>query len=171
MHELLAKYLAEKESLEKRRKDAFLVEEGLYEKREISEEEYRQIISTNLNHNASYTYDREKGKTVYFEKIPIDITDEEMDLIKKYKISVPEKNSVATALQVVAWILMLGGFILGIALGNQEVTHGIYYQYTTNEFSFAVALTYWAVSIISGVFILGFAEIIKLLNDIKYKLK
>ena len=65
-----------------------------------------------------------------------------------------------------AWIIFIGGLIAGIVLGNVDVS---YSYYTYKEFSFAIALTYWAISFISGMVFLGFAEIIQLLSDIKEK--
>lgn len=75
----------------------------------------------------------------------------------------PQKNTMSSVLTVIAWITFIGGFISGIVLARDSYSH------TDAVFSFTVALTYWAVSFISGIFILGFAEIIKLLNDIKNK--
>ena len=39
----------------------------------------------------------------------------------------------------------------------------------TYSFSFAIAIAQWGVSFIGGMFMLGFAEIIKLLHSIKNK--
>jgi len=75
-------------------------------------------------------------------------------------------NIVATILTIIAWVTFIGGFIMGIVYGNVEI-EGYYSDYT--EFSFQVAFIYWAVSFISGMMLLGFAEIIKLLEDIKNK--
>lgn len=99
----------------------------------------------------------------------IEITDEECKRV--IALSEPQnnkeqKNSVASALTAIAWIVFITGFIVGIVLGNVEVTKGTYFTYTDTEFSFTVAITYWAISFVSGIFILGFAELIKLLNDI-----
>ena len=80
-----------------------------------------------------------------------------------------DSNPIATALKIISVIIFIGGFILGIVLGTQEVKQGIYYTYTKTEFSFAIALIYWAVSFISGMLMLGFSEIINLLNSIKNK--
>ena len=81
-----------------------------------------------------------------------------------------EGNRIATALTIIAWVIFVGGFIAGIALGHVEVTmHNEADIWTEKKFSFAVALVYWAVSLISGIMTLGFAEIIKLLEEIKRK--
>lgn len=78
-------------------------------------------------------------------------------------------NSLSTAFKALAWIIFIGGFISGIVFGRVEVTKGYYYTYTETEFSFTLALIYWAASFIGGMFFLGFSEIIRLLTDIKHK--
>ncbi|MBQ7953221.1 MAG: hypothetical protein IJ332_00550 [Clostridia bacterium] len=107
----------------------------------------------------------------YYKKVPVEITDEEYQEVKKYskQDDTLEINPIATALTCIAWVVFIGGFIAGIALGNVEVVKGSYYTYTDTEFSFAIAFTYWCVALISGTMFLGFAEIIKLLNSIKKK--
>ena len=108
----------------------------------------------------------------YYKKVPIEITDSEYEQLLKFcktENKANKTNTVATVLTAIAWIIFIGGFVSGIVLGNVEVTKGVIYTYTDTEFSFTIAFTYWAISFISGFFILGFAEIIKLLNDIKNK--
>ncbi len=111
----------------------------------------------------------------YYKKVPIEITDEEYRKIKKYSKEedteeyIAEKNPIAVALTIIAWVLFIGGFIAGIALGRKEVTGGYYYTYTVTEFSFAIAFVYWCTALISGTIFLGFAEIIKILDAIKNK--
>lgn len=67
---------------------------------------------------------------------------------------------------MIAWIVYVAGFIVGIVQGNVEV-QGTFNNRT--EFSFVITLTYWSIALISGTMFLGFAEIIKLLNKIKNK--
>ena len=55
-----------------------------------------------------------------------------------------EGNRIATALTIIAWVIFVGGFIAGIALGNVEVTmHNEADIWTEEKFSFAVAFGYW----------------------------
>lgn len=114
--------------------------------------------------------------TKYYKKVPIEITDEEYLELKKYakkevkSASDNSANSVASVLKVIAWLVMICGFVAGIILGNVEVTKGTYYIYTTTEFSFAVAFTYWCGAFISGMIFLGFSESIQLLSDIKFEM-
>ncbi len=166
MHEKLKEYFEkEKEIREKKEKElreAILIKEGIYEKI-YSENNERTEEYNQFEYNSSGTFK-------YFKYQPIEITDEEYMQIKeihdsKNKQEPPTTNGVATALTVIAWIIFIGGFIAGICFANVEV--GTYY--THEEFSFAIALIYWSVALISGTMFLGFAEIIKLLHDIKNK--
>lgn len=64
----------------------------------------------------------------------------------------------------IAYAIFIIGAILGFAMGyTKNIPEDTYY------FSFAVAVAWWCVSFIGGMFMLGFAEIIKLLNAIKNK--
>jgi cytochrome b subunit of formate dehydrogenase len=73
------------------------------------------------------------------------------------------ETNIPKGLKIIAWLLMIGGFIAGIALGNVKV-ETLYSDYT--KFSFTLALTYWVVSIVTGALILAVAEIIEQLQDI-----
>lgn len=72
-------------------------------------------------------------------------------------------NSTATAVKIIGWLEIIGGVILGIILGNV-------FENRYGDFNFGACVGAIAGSIITGVFILGFAEIIQLLQDIKDKL-
>ena len=78
------------------------------------------------------------------------------------------KNQYATLLEVIAWMTYLGGFIAGISLANVEVP---YILGTRTQFSIVLALAYWAAAFVSGSVFLGFAEIIKLLQQLVDKEK
>lgn len=166
MNQKLEQYLSRKEqeqrSVRERRKQELLLKEGLYDVQYL--DEWRA--------DAGYDNNREK----YFIRVPIEISDEEYQLLKEISKSSNNDfdeedidNKIATTLTVIAVVIYLGGFFAGVILGNVEVVRGTYYTYTDTEFSFAVALAYWAVSLISGTMFLGFAEIIKLLDSIKRK--
>lgn len=170
MHELLNAFIIKKENEKKEKKEQeknrLLLSKGLFEK----------VYSESDNYDANYPFsDWKDGKTYYYKKSPIEITDSEYEKLKELCESDEQKeeesNAVASTLQVIATLIFIGGFIAGIALGFVEVTKGNYFTYTTTEFSFPVALTYWAASFISGMLFIGFAEVIKLLNSIKKFLK
>lgn len=71
-----------------------------------------------------------------------------------------EKNTISGILKVIAWIIIVLGFILGFILGQNE--------YDEIEFSSLITiwLTYGGVSL--GIFAL--AEIIQILHDIRFKI-
>lgn len=160
----LNKKRAEEQEKYAKQKQKLLIDLGLFDK------EY----STSTSYSAEYPYaewdnQAQPGKCKYYKQVPIDVSDEEYEEIKKYSNIETEDNQsnpVATALTVIAWIVFIGGFISGIVLGNVEFS-GYYHDY--NEFSFAVAFIYWAISLVSGTMFLGFAEVIKLLQAIKRK--
>lgn len=78
------------------------------------------------------------------------------------------RNGIGQALKVFAWATIIVGFFLGLALANVEVPQVSYFgrTYTTTEFSWTIALTYWSVAFVSGLVFLGFSEIIMLLQKI-----
>ena len=67
-----------------------------------------------------------------------------------------EGNGVASLLTFCAVVVYIGAFIIGIVLGK-----------VLGKFSFSVAVVYWAAGFLSGSMMLGIAEIIKLLQEIK----
>lgn len=91
-------------------------------------------------------------KLTKFLKIPGEVKVKEVQETKQYledDVPVQNNNPVASALKVMAFLVYIGGFITGIVMGD--------------------AIIYWFVAFFSGTTILGFAEIIQLLNDIKNK--
>ena len=69
-----------------------------------------------------------------------------------------KKNSVATFLTVIAWFIFIVGFILGIAI-SQDRGWG-------SDFKWGLAFYIWGGALFSGIFFLGFGEIISLLHKI-----
>ncbi len=63
-------------------------------------------------------------------------------------------------------MLFVVGFIVGIIMGFYNWRWG---YLDGDEYNFLVSLIVWIVSAINGVLILGFSEIIQLLEDIKNK--
>lgn len=166
MNERLEQYFAEKkkeqEELRNKKKIELLFQEDLYEKIPIEENDAEG------NHNLEAEWDYETSS--FYQKVPIDITDEEYEQLKKVcAVSDESENQIAKALTVIAWIIYIGGFFAGILFGLVEVNRGSYYTYTDTTFSFALAFSYWAICFVAGTMFLGFAEIIKLLEEIKRK--
>ena len=157
MHEKLKEYFEKAEEEENKLTAQELISAGLYEKEYSEKNEY------------SYEYpdsewDEENNKQKYFKKVPIQLTDEECEKFKKiyYSSALKPTNPIASALSIIAVLIYIGGFIAGILLGAEAAD--IY-----EDFAFSVAFVYWATALISGTLFLGFAEVIKLLNDIKNK--
>lgn len=146
---------AEQEKVRRRRQET-LTELGLFEKEyapnNVSSEDY-----------PFWDWDA-NGSPVYYRKIPVEVTEEEYQQIMKYvrTDNGSGTNGVAKALDITAWIIFIGGFLLGLIMAVE--TSG----YDT-EFSFAVALACWGTAFLSGLLLLGLSEIIKLLDAIKRK--
>ena len=70
-----------------------------------------------------------------------------------------EKNSISSALKVFGWIIGMAGIIAGVGIlaDTEELTTGV--------------ISIWFISLLSMFLILGLAEIIQLLDDIKHKIK
>lgn len=174
MHPRVVEYITERQAEIKqdneKEKQRFLLREGLFEK----------VYSPDGHANAEYAYSEwnESEKCyVYYKRVPLEVTDEEFEEMKKVyrekrretsmSDALTSQNPIATLLTVIAWVSYIGLFIAGIALGRHEV--GTYY--TRTEFSLALALPYWIAGLVSGTLFLGFAEVIKLLTDIKQQKK
>jgi hypothetical protein len=118
-------------------------------------------------------WDTSEGVCKYYKLVPIDITDEEyaelLEVCGSSEVDDEKTNTVATVLTVLAWLIFVTGLIAGIVLGTEagEVTS----YYGDPSFEFSAAWPCWIVSFISGIFVLGFSEIIKLLQKIYNKTK
>mgnify|MGYP006998038821 FL=1 len=163
VQEFIDKKKAEIENNKNKEKRKLLMDLGICEK------EYSQSSAWSEEY-PDYEYDQETKEGRYFKKIPINVTDEEYEEILKYckqsdnTTPVNKENKVAKVLTGIAYAIFIIGAILGFAMGyTKNIPEDTYY------FSFAVAVAWWCVSFIGGMFMLGFAEIIKLLNAIKNK--
>lgn len=157
MHEKLKKYFEKAEEKENKLTAQELISVGLYEKEYSEKNKYSYEFPNS-------EWDEENKIQKYFKKVPIQLTDEECEKFKKiyYNSALKHTHPIANALSVIAFLIYIGGFIAGIVLGVETAE---YYE----DFAFSVAFIYWAIALISGTLFLGFAEIIKLLNDIKNK--
>ena len=68
--------------------------------------------------------------------------------------NVQNQNFVAGALTTVAWFIFIVGIVAGISFAS---------------ISLVMTIVYWCITLIFGTVFLGYAEIIKLLQDIKNK--
>ncbi len=160
MHEKVKEFLEKKQAEEQ--KNYAKEKEQVLDDLGIVEKEY----SDNTDYSTEYPYSEwnsESQSVRYYKKNKIDVTDEEYEMIKKYKENTifSSSNSVATSLTAIAVAIFVIGFIGGIVLGNiYEISY---------DFNTPLMFATWVVSVVNGVFILGFAEIIKLLQAIKDK--
>lgn len=74
------------------------------------------------------------------------------------------KNGMAEVLKVVAWLIMIIGFIGSIILARVEVETGSYYPHYETKFDITIFLTAVCSCAITGVCFLGFAEVLTLLQ-------
>ncbi len=132
---------------------------------------YEKVYSPDNKYSAEYPVSELDSNNTfkYYKNKPIEISDEDYEELKKHldKGEHKKHKTMALIFTVIAWIVFVGGFVAGISFANividpYDVVNGTY-------FSFSIAFTYWSVSLISGTIILGFAEIIKILDDIKKK--
>lgn len=163
VQEFIDKKKAEIENNKNKEKRKLLMDLGICEK------EYSQSSAWSEEY-PDYEYDQETKECRYFKKIPINVTDEEYEEILKYckqsdnTTPVNKENKVAKVLTGIAYAIFIIGAILGFVMGyTKDILDDTY------SFSFAIAIAWWGVSFIGGMFMLGFAEIIKLLNAIKNK--
>ncbi len=136
MHEKVKEYLDQKQKEVQREKDQELIALGLFER------EYRPEGEA----NAVYPeYDSETQ--TYYRKVPVPVTDEEYEQIQMLsKKSAVKKNTVATALSVLAIVNCVVGVIGGLFQGT----------FLLSALSAAI----------NGIILLGYAEIIKLLSNL-----
>lgn len=134
--------------------------ENCYEENEITrntckncgEKLYKNNIEKNIKENINEkTFDKVKETSNYKEK---------------YYYTTQNNNKTATALKFIGYLEIICGFILGIVLGNVfEIERGYYYSY--KEFNTGLCVGCIVAGIITGIFILGFGEIIQKLQNIE----
>lgn len=127
--------------------DNVIICENCYEENEESRNTCKNCGSKLYKNNSSKN---EEQKNSYNERY-------------NTNISYTENNKMAKILRVVAIIEIVCGFIVGAILGD---TFEIGYDY-----NWGLCIGIIVAGVINGIFILGFAEIIQLLQDIKSKIK
>ncbi|MGD8189068.1 hypothetical protein ACQCN2_03610 [Brevibacillus ginsengisoli] len=78
-------------------------------------------------------------------------------------------NSVARMVSRIAGLTLFCSFIAGIIYGNVEIP-ATYSTVSDSKFVWTIVLTWWVEGIIAFGFLLGFAQIIELLDRINNKL-
>ncbi len=147
MNKRVEEFLADSESRLDR--NQILIEAGLYDKIYMPETDDGNSCngeSLRCDYPES-EYDEEKGRTVYYRKQAIKVTNEEYKAI--LKSSLCEKNSLANFILWIALIILVGGAIAGLLMGSIIIL------------LIGVAIT---------ISLLWFAEVLRLLQDIKNRL-
>ena len=149
MNEQVKMYLEEEkkkqEALLKTKKEKDLISRGLVEKE----------FTNATTDTEEYPNRTDDGR--YFKIISTDVSDDEYHLISQIPKDQGKFNlQIENILGIIGWVVIISGVIIGGNLG----------RISEREFSFAIAITYWGISFISGVLFLGFSEIIKLLKKI-----
>ncbi len=161
------------EYLKQKRTEEFTEEYIKKAKLLINEGLYHVVYSPDNVKSSEYPfeqYDITSGSMRYYKKIPMNVTNEEFEQIKKYStIDETPKNIISIILTVIAYIVFIIGLVLGIYMGVENAYDYDYLPLATEYFSFLIAFIYWGSALISGMTFLGFAEIIKLLEAIKNK--
>ena len=155
MHEKLEEFISKKQAQETRKtaeqKNKLLMDWGLCEK----------IYSPDNRKSPKYPESEfdANGKLLRYKIEPINITNDEYELLKKYISNDKKRNTpIAIALDVIAYLIFIAGFIAGITFGG-----------TGYEFNIGIAVIIWCGTLVSGILVLAVAEIIRLLTEIKNK--
>lgn len=107
-------------------------------------------------------YDEVNKCNKFYKIVPISVTDEEFEELKK--CLPPEekdceeetKSGVSTLLKIFAWIVYIGGFVAGFILGADRWGDPTF-----------MTVVYWLIFLLVGTMYMGFAKIIDLLCNIK----
>ena len=142
-------------------KENTLIKLGLFEK----------VYAPSAEESTGYPYyefDEVNGVAKYYKKVPIKITDEKYKEIQNYfdqKDNTQDEkyarsngnNFIATLLTVIAWIVYVSGLICGMFYG------------VNGSGPTFMLLVCWISAFVIGTMYYGFAEIIRLLTEIKNK--
>lgn len=184
MSEIIEKYIQQKEAelaaKHQAKRNEHLIALGLYEKEYAPDKVDSEGNVTNLPSKEYPFYDPEVKKA--YRRVAPTVSDEEYkriceleEALKKETVIVPVKeheidNAIAKSLSAVGWFFIIGGIIAGFIAGIKTETVVSYFSKNA-DFQWTVAITYWVVSFVSGILMLGVAEIINLLERINAKLK
>jgi uncharacterized membrane protein YraQ (UPF0718 family) len=184
MSEAVEKYLSEKEAelsvKQKVKRNEHLLALGLCE-REYAPDQIDDNGNISNLPSKEYPFFDPDLKRAY-RRVAAEISDEEYqrvceleEALKQETVIVPARereasNSIAKSLSAVGWFFIIGGIIAGFIAGITSETVVSYFS-QRETFEWSVAITYWVVSFVSGILMLGVAEIIDLLERINSKLR
>ncbi|NLB62262.1 MAG: hypothetical protein GX802_07620 [Clostridiales bacterium] len=101
-------------------------------------------------------------KEKHYIPMPYEVTDEEFEEVKKYAVerTKAKPNAVASALHTIAILIYFLAFLVGSYISAKKLF---------GDISFFITLLYWGAGFVVGTIHLGFAEIIKLLQNLNNK--
>ncbi len=103
---LLEKYISEQEKILQKKKEEELISRGLYR------------LETSDEYQPYFTYDPDKK--IYYKKVPLELTDEEYEQIKKYPVKRKSDLGLASVLILIGVIIIVLGVVFGIAGSNGD---------------------------------------------------
>lgn len=123
--------------------------------------------------NAESEWDEENQEYVYYAKLPLKLSDEEYESLKRLEESDRQDSNddgelgylTGRALQFIAVAIYILGFISGIVSGV-TMNFDIFNESVNVNFSWGAALVVWIMTFVSGTVILGFAKVVQLLSAI-----
>jgi hypothetical protein len=156
MHESIIKYLEKQNKIKIENRRQFLLDN------DICERVYNPIEDG--EYNDEYPF-RDCDTNKWYKKEPIDITDDEFNLIQKayneaHTSEKSESNSIATFFFVFGWITIIAGLIESLSAASDD---------KGESFTFSIFVIHLAITLVLSMLYFGFGEVIKLLNDIKNK--
>ena len=125
---------------------------------DISDEEYEEMLKN-----------EETEKTDASQNNNQDIKQQKIQKYQKYSTRKSSSNIIATNITIIAFIVFAFAFILGIVYGNTFKTISLDNLKPKEEFNVLAMFITWGIGAVSGTLLLGFAEIIKLLQRIADK--
>jgi hypothetical protein len=78
------------------------------------------------------------------------------------------KNSVANVIRKIGWGVIIIGIIAGFSAG-WKAGDVRYMKYFFEDFVWSIALTSWIQGVVGGILLIGFSEVIEILENIKRK--
>ena len=131
------------------KKNETLISLGLFEK----------LYSDTGEKSEEYPYEDMDGK--FYKKVACEVLEEEYKSIIELTSGI-QKNRVSSILWGIAFAIYIVGVIAGFVGGS--------YNPDPSQFSLTTACGIWVAFFISGSLFLAFSEVIKLLQNIYYKL-
>ena len=128
--------------------------------------------------NAETEWDEENQEYVYYAKMPLELSDEEYESLKRLEESETQDSNddgelgylTGRALQFIAIAIYILVFISGIVSGV-SMNFDVFNESVNVNFSWGAALVVWVMTFVSGTVILGFAKVVQLLSAIYGEVK